>query len=238
MATQITPFLFETQTPIRVVMIDGNPWFFSQDIAQVLGYSATSAMNKLIDEEDRDIQTFQDGTTYKKQSIINESGLYHAIFGSTLPEAKKFKKWVTSEVLPSIRKTGSYSVAGMDSLASHTIRAQQIANSKAVNQHHIDMGGRQAVIAYNLKNCTLQSGKTPAEWKLIGKQSGMTTRQRESAKNVLRIRHPQIACGMSLADQLVSGGATPDDGISIGKDAQPIFQRILSIGFTPRELLI
>ncbi|MCA9936079.1 MAG: hypothetical protein KC415_19235 [Anaerolineales bacterium] len=238
MTTQVVPFLFETQTPVRVIMIDGNPWFFAQDVAQVLGYSATGAMNKLIDEEDRCFQTFQNGTTYIKQSLINESGLYQAIFSSTLPDAKKFKKWVTSEVLPTIRKTGSYSLSGMASLSSHTVRANQLANSKAVNRHHIELGGRQAVIAYNQKNCILQSGKTPAEWKLIGKQEGMTSRQRESAKNVLRIKAPQVACGMSLADELVNGSVAQDDAISVGKDAQPIFQRILALGFTPPELLI
>ena len=103
----IIPFNFESKE-IRVVEIDGDPWFFAQDLALSLGYSSTGAMNKIIDDEDKKIDTFLDGTTYKKQSLISESGMYQAIFGSTLESAKIFKKWVTSTVLPTIRKTGGY----------------------------------------------------------------------------------------------------------------------------------
>ena len=104
----ITPFSFESNS-IRVATDDnGEPLFFAQDVAEILGYSGTAAMNKIIDDDDKEIRTFQNGTTYTKQSLVNESGLYQAIFGSTKTEAKRFKKWVTAEVLPFIRKTGSY----------------------------------------------------------------------------------------------------------------------------------
>jgi len=93
---------------VRTANVEGEIFFFAQDVASILGYSATSAMMKRIDEDEQATQTFLDGTTYKKQSLINEPGLYNAVLGSQLASAKKFKKWVTSEVLPSIRKTGSY----------------------------------------------------------------------------------------------------------------------------------
>ena len=77
--SHIIPFNFNNHD-VRVIERDGEPWFFAQDVAQVLGYSATGAMNKLIAEEDRQIQTFQNGTTYIKQTLINEAGLSTAIF--------------------------------------------------------------------------------------------------------------------------------------------------------------
>ena len=243
MTTQVVPFLFETTSPVRVIMIDGNPWFVATDVATVLGYRNAPDMTRNLDDDEKGthnlrIRSENNVEQDRELTIINESGLYAAVIKSRKPEAKKFRKWITKDVIPTIRKTGSYSLSGMASLSSHTVRANQLANSKAVNRHHIELGGRQAVIAYNLKNCTLQSGKTPSEWKLIGKQEGMTSRQRESAKNVLRIKAPQVACGMSLADELVNGSVAQDDAISVGKDAQPIFQRILALGFTPPELLI
>lgn len=97
---------------IRTVIIDGEPWFVSKDISDKLGYAKPANMVKLIDEDDkRNIQGSvlePSAKTPYKTSIINESGLYAAIFGSKQENAKKFKKWVTSEVLPSIRKTGEY----------------------------------------------------------------------------------------------------------------------------------
>ncbi|MBP4033556.1 BRO family protein [Aeromonas sp. PrichA-15] len=94
---------------IRIITDEqGEPWFVASDVAAVLGYAQTNNMNKLIDEDDKNKRVLQIGGNYVNQSLINESGLYHAIFGSTKLEAKRFKRWVTSEVLPSIRKTGSY----------------------------------------------------------------------------------------------------------------------------------
>lgn len=97
---------------IRTVIIDGEPWFVSKDISDKLGYVKPANMVKLIDEDDKgNIQGSvlePSAKTPYKTSIINESGLYAAIFGSKQENAKKFKKWVTSEVLPSIRKTGEY----------------------------------------------------------------------------------------------------------------------------------
>lgn len=98
---------------VRTVVIDGDPWFVSSDVSKALGYSKTDGMTRLVDEDDRkNISSSDLGEQVYKQSytigIVNESGLYAAIFGSKLGTAKKFKKWVTSEVLPQIRQTGSY----------------------------------------------------------------------------------------------------------------------------------
>lgn len=97
---------------IRTIIIDNEPYFVGIDIANVLGYSnASKAVSVHVYEDDRRkemIAHSQNGNTVTETTVINESGLYSLILSSKLPNAKKFKRWVTSEVLPSIRKTGSY----------------------------------------------------------------------------------------------------------------------------------
>lgn len=98
---------------IRTVEVDGEPWFVGKDVAEVLGYAKPeNALAAHVDEEDKTTTLIQgDGSNYKsKTTIINESGLYSLVLSSKLPTAKKFKRWVTSAVLPAIRKTGSYSM--------------------------------------------------------------------------------------------------------------------------------
>lgn len=95
---------------VRGLMIDGEPWLVGKDVALVLGYSnSRDALSRHVDDEDKNTVVFHDGTSGNpNMTIINESGLYSLIFSSKLPNAKKFKHWVTSEVLPAIRKTGQY----------------------------------------------------------------------------------------------------------------------------------
>lgn len=99
---------------IRTVTIDNEPWFVGKDVAGVLGYGNTKdAIANHVDVEDRQVIQRSENATFKIPNrgltLINESGLYSLIMSSKLSSAKKFKRWVTSEVLPSIRKTGSYS---------------------------------------------------------------------------------------------------------------------------------
>ena len=94
---------------IRTVVIDGEPWFVGRDVCKALGYSDVKAgTRKNVDEEDKRVRPVDTPSGNQNMTIINESGLYSLIFGSKLESAKKFKKWVTSEVLPTIRKTGAY----------------------------------------------------------------------------------------------------------------------------------
>lgn len=108
---------------VRIVQIEGELWFIGKDIAKVLGYAETANMRKLLEKEEyteinpqsSDFKGFvQNGVSLEpnpnifRMLLVNESGLYNAIFNSTLPKAKEFKYWVTSEVLPSIRKHGAY----------------------------------------------------------------------------------------------------------------------------------
>ena len=96
---------------IRTVTIDNEPWFVGKDVAEALGYKKPeNAIANHVSDEDKTSTLIQgSGSNYKsKATIINESGLYALIFGSKLESAKRFKRWVTSEVIPTIRKTGSY----------------------------------------------------------------------------------------------------------------------------------
>lgn len=96
---------------LRTTVIDGEPWWVGKDVAVALGYKdASGAVSKHIDSEDKTtLPIRQDGSNYQTNvSFINESGLYSLILSSKLESAKRFKRWVTSEVLPAIRQTGSY----------------------------------------------------------------------------------------------------------------------------------
>lgn len=95
---------------VRVMEHNGEPWFVGKDIAEILGYErSTKAVADHVDPEDRDAVPIQDSIGRMQNTpIINESGLYSLILSSKLPQAKQFKRWVTSEVLPSIRKHGTY----------------------------------------------------------------------------------------------------------------------------------
>lgn len=94
---------------IRTVTINNEPWFVGKDVATALGYSnPQKAVRDHISEEDRGVNEMDTPSGRQNLAIINESGLYALIFGSKLESAKRFKHWVTSEVLPAIRKTGSY----------------------------------------------------------------------------------------------------------------------------------
>ena len=97
---------------IRTLTIDDEVWFVGKDVAQALGYgegkSLANAVANHVDEEDKGVTELMTPGGNQKMVIINESGLYSLVLSSKLPTARKFRRWVTSEVLPSIRKTGGY----------------------------------------------------------------------------------------------------------------------------------
>ena len=96
---------------VRTIEIDGEVWFVGKDIADILGYVNTNdALIKHVDDDDKLTSQIATSGQRRDMIVINESGVYSLIFSSKLPTAKEFKHWVTSEVLPAIRKTGSYSI--------------------------------------------------------------------------------------------------------------------------------
>ena len=128
---------------IRVMVKDGEPWFVGKDVAEVLGYSrARNAISVHVAEEDKKDALIQGPLGgAQTMTIINESGLYSLILSSKLPQAKEFKRWVTSEVLPSIRKTGAYLTQDfcMRVLnAEGTVTTTQIAQDYGMTAHDLN----------------------------------------------------------------------------------------------------
>lgn len=112
---------------IRSLEINNEPWFVGNEIAAILGYKNTrDALLKHVDIEDKisDVAIY-DGSQNRNMIVINESGLYSLIMSSKLPNAKKFKRWVTSEVLPSIRKNGGY-ISGQENLSDNELMARAL----------------------------------------------------------------------------------------------------------------
>lgn len=97
---------------LRVVDVDGSPWFVAADVCKALDISNSRDAISRLDEDEKGVATTDTLGGVQQVSIVSESGMYALIFSSRKPEARAFRKWVTSEVLPSIRKTGSYSKAG------------------------------------------------------------------------------------------------------------------------------
>lgn len=123
---------------VRTVMQNDEPWFVGKDVASALGYAEPrSAVSKNIDCDDRGVAKIATPSGTQKMTIINESGLYALIFGSRLRSARKFKRWVTSEVLPSIRKTGKYAPNTSLSTDDYLKAASILANTKGASLPYV-----------------------------------------------------------------------------------------------------
>ena len=106
---EIMLFKNEEFGEVRTLVIDGEPWFVGKDVATILGYKDTSdALKKHVDTEDKLSRRIADSGQNREMYVINESGLYSLVLSSKLPRAKEFKHWVTSKILPSLRKYGAY----------------------------------------------------------------------------------------------------------------------------------
>lgn len=117
---------------IRTTIVDGEPYFVGKDVAEVLAYKETAkAIREHVDDDDKGVSVLDTPGGKQKMVVINESGLYGLVFGSKLPTVKKFKHWVTSEVLPTIRKTGGYHVQSPEEqMAQGLLAAQKLLAEK------------------------------------------------------------------------------------------------------------
>lgn len=113
---------------VRTVVIDGEPWFVAADVASHLGYSATSAMTRSLDDDERGVRTLHTPSGDQDMTVITEAGLYAAIIRSTIPAAKAFKRWITHEVIPALRRTGTYTVQPSETPEQFFARALTMAN--------------------------------------------------------------------------------------------------------------
>lgn len=125
---------------VRTTLINNEPWFVGKDVAIALGYKDTSdALKKHVDEDDKLTRRFADSGQNREMYIINESGLYSLILSSKLPTAKRFKHWVTSEVLPAIRKTGRYEepLTGEELMARALVEAKNVLNDLKIKNSEL-----------------------------------------------------------------------------------------------------
>lgn len=164
---------------IRTVTIDNEPWFVGKDVAEALGYANTrDALATHVMDEDKNTVVISDGKRGNpNQTVINESGLYALIFGSKLESAKRFKHWVTSEVLPAIRKTGSYQMQNlsteMKAILMHDEKLVKIDQrvSGLENTMTIDYG-QQKVLGDCVNRVVIDAlgGKDSEAYREIGKK--------------------------------------------------------------------
>lgn len=126
---------------VRVIKDSGGePWFVAKDIAEILGYTDTQAMTRRLDEDEISSCTDKSSGQGRRITIINESGLYNAILGSNKPEAKSFKRWVTREVLPEIRKTGAYVAAGETESDEEIMARALLAAQRTIERNKARIG--------------------------------------------------------------------------------------------------
>ena len=175
---QLKIFENEEFGQVRTINIDGEPWFVGKDVAKILGYKDTSdAMRRHVDDEDKLTRCFTDSGQKRGLYIINESGLYSVILSSKLPSAKRFKRWVTSEVLPVIRKTGSYEMDDyspeMKAILMHDKKLVKIDNRVTDLENHMTIDyGEQVVLGDEVNKAVLDAlgGKYSNAYNEIGKK--------------------------------------------------------------------
>jgi len=145
-ATAPTVFQFQENNSIRVIMIDDAPWFVADDVCSILEHSNSRMAIKSLDDDEKDVSIVYTLGGEQQLNIINESGLYSLILTSRKPEAKKFKRWVTSEVLPTMHKTGQYQMPAANQYATEYISNAQYHELKHLvwligNSFHHPGGG-------------------------------------------------------------------------------------------------
>lgn len=146
---------------MRSIQIDGEPWFVGKDVAAALGYGDTDqAIRNHVDDEDKLTRNFNGSGQNRAMTVINESGVYALIFGSKLDSAKRFKHWVTKEVLPSIRKTGAYSVPKR---VIPLMAKQTVAKAQETREEMKALGENPTKILKTVKEIYNKAGYNPPE---------------------------------------------------------------------------
>lgn len=147
---------------VRTIEMNGEPWFVLKDVCQVLGISNERNVSARLDEDEKGVHQVDTPGGVQNVTVINESGLYNVILRSDKPEAKPFRKWVTSEVLPTIRKTGGYMMQGMSKelqsiflldqrTMKHEERISALENTMTVDS------GKQQVLQQTVNSVVVQA---------------------------------------------------------------------------------
>ena len=175
---QLKIFENEEFGQIRTVMRDGEVWFVGKDVANGLGYSnARKALGDHVDKDDKGVTKRDTLGGVQELTIVNESGLYSLVLSSKLPSVKRFKRWVTSEVLPAIRKTGSYDMdeysPEMKAILMHDKKLVKIDNRVTDLENHMTIDyGQQTVLGDEVNKAVLDAlgGKHSNAYNEIGKK--------------------------------------------------------------------
>jgi prophage antirepressor-like protein len=228
--------------------------FIGKEVAKMWGHTnLRQAVNRLCNKDEFRVIKLSKFPEFKTQLLSNnllqssnapsimlltESALYKLALASNLEQAKPFRDWVTSEVLPSVRKRGYYSIADQSQkILLHTDKNIQLQNSKDINSKNMIEGGIKSVIEYNRASCLLHSGKSTKQIKELGTKAGLKSKERSSAKEVLRHIAPPIAGGMSFTDDLTKNGFDLKTASDLSKQfVIPLFQNMIELGIKPGEL--
>jgi len=228
--------------------------FIGKEVARIWGHTnlTQAIISAKLDNNEYMAVKLKDYRDFKKQltnlklvggrtstiTLLTESGMYKLALASNLEKARPFRDWIATEVLPSIRKHGYYSIANQtDKIMIHTNVDIQKQNSKAINAKNYIEKGIESVIEYNKNSCILHTGKTPKEIKEQAKGMGLKSAERNSAKEVLRHTKPEVACTMSFTDDLVRKGFDLKTVSELSlKCAVPLFQGMIELGAIPKEL--
>lgn len=132
-STELSVFTYQSQ-PVRTVSIDGEPWFVLKDVCEAISLANPSDTASRIDDDEKGIAQIDTLGGRQKMTVINEPGLYNVILRSDKPEAKSFKRWVTHEVLPVLRKTGSYTTAPMSTAEMFLAQAKAMVELEHQNR--------------------------------------------------------------------------------------------------------
>lgn len=175
---------------LRCIEKDGEPWFVGKDVAMALGYSNTrDALSRHVDVEDKGVVNHDTPSGIQKMTIINESGLYSLILSSKLESAKRFKHWVTSEVLPCIRKTGGY-VVGQENMPKEVLLAHAVLESQKI----IEENAREIAKLHN--ECTLLNDQVEHSQEIIDAFSkNITPSEKRAILNRLMTWHHGAVAG-------------------------------------------
>ena len=234
------------QKEVRTLEVNGEVQFVAKDVCDILELDNVSlAVNGRpdrpgsgLDDDEKGIAIVNTAVGEQEMLTINEAGLYTLIIRSNKPEARKFKRWITHEVLPQIRKTGKYDPNQPVALPliAHTSREIQVAMSKAVSGFKFRRGGKLGCVKYHTRHCKAITGKTPKAVKAEGKRRNLSATICRSALEVLRNIQPSKASVASFDNHLVALGYDEGKVFNLGLQAETVFKGMLEMGVVPLEL--
>lgn len=182
---------------IRTILDENKePWFVGKDVAEILKYSNTrDALSRHVDKEDKADVAIHDGRQNRNQTVINESGLYSLIFSSKMDKAKEFKRWVTSEVLPSIRRDGGYIVANENDTEEDILAKAMLIAEKRIEKLKFESKKKDQIIGELKPKADyvdkILQNKSLIKVSSIAKDYGMSAYQMNKLLHELKIQYKQ-----------------------------------------------